>query len=156
MALAALEDVAALDPEAFKTHRHGAGRKAIALDDGILKQLRTLITANNGMMGTKHFGSTSAEAEAYNGQRETAAKKAGREVPPPLTKVGNAERLARKDASRFTPYVQRIADEMDPPKAASLRVRNEGTEDKPACRWAFVIVNTRERKAKETPAATTA
>lgn len=147
MALVALEDVAPVDIEAFKTRRHGAGRKAVVLDDGILKQLTKIVTAAGGLMGTKHFGSTSAEADAYNAQRETAAKKADREVPEPLSKVGNAERLARKDASRFTPYVNRIADDMG--KAASLRVRNEGTEDKPAVRWAFVIVNTRNRQPKD-------
>lgn len=157
MATVALADIAPLDIEAFKTHRHGAGRKPTVLDDGILNKLREVITANGGMMGTKHFSSTSAEADAYNDKRESDAKTADREIPPRLTKVGNAERLARKDAARFTPYVNRIADEMDPPKAASLRVRNEGTEDKPAVRWAFVIVNTRNRSPKdETPAEATA
>lgn len=155
MALAALEDIAPLDVDAFRTRRHGAGRKPTVLDAGILKKLTEVVTAGGGLMGTKHFSSTSAEVDAYNDKRASEAKKAEREAPPVLTKVQNAERLARKDAARFTPYVQNIADSMG--KAASLRVRNEGTEDKPAVRWAFVIVNTRTRTNKDAaPEATTA
>lgn len=151
----ALADVAPVDIEAFKTHRTGTGRKAVELDKGLLARVRDIVMAHGGLMGTKFFTSTQAETDAYNDMRETAAKKAEREIPPRITVEANAARLARKDAARFTRYVEEIGASLtdkagDPaPKAVSLRVRNDGTEDNPQCRWALVLVNHRERAPKE-------
>lgn len=147
-----LQDIMPLDAEAFKTRRHGSGRPQLVLSEELLAKVREVVTANGGMQSANYFTSTSAEADAYNAARDKAAAEAKREAPDHITKVGNAERLARKDAGRFAPYVNAIADELE--KAASLRVRNEGTADKPNCRWAFVLVNHRQRKEKETAAAT--
>lgn len=144
-----LQDIMPLDAEAFKTRRHGSGRPTLVLSPELLSKIREIVTANGGMQSASYFTSTSADADGYNEARDKAAASATppREAPAHLSKVGNAERLARKDAGRFAPYVEAIADELD--KAVSLRVRNDGTEDKPNCRWAFVLVNHRAPKVTE-------
>jgi hypothetical protein len=143
-----LADVMPLDAEAFRTRRTGAGRAATVLAPDLLARIREIVVANQGMQSFKTFTSSKAEAEAYNDQRATAAKKAEKEIPTPLGIVENAIRLARKDAARFSAYVNEVAANLDTPKAVSLRVRNEGTEDHPQARWAFVLVNHRERAPK--------
>jgi hypothetical protein len=152
----ALEDILPLDAAAFKTKRTGAGRAAIALDAVLLERIKAIVVANGGMMGGKFFTSDLNATTAYNDQRATAAKTAGKEAPAPISIEGHATILARKDAARFTPYVESVADNLTDDKgepaskAVSLRVRNEGTGDHPQCRWAFVLVNHRERKADAT------
>jgi type IV secretory pathway TrbL component len=153
----ALADVMPLDAEAFRTKRTGAGRSKTVLDPALLARIAEIVTKNNGMQGAKLFTSTAVETAAYNDNRNTAAKTAGKETPAAITNEANAERLARKDASRFSQYVNEIAATMEPSRAVSLRVVNENRDadthnDNPQMRWAFVLVNHRERKAKETPA----
>ncbi len=143
-----MADVMPLDAAAFATHRTGAGRQATVLAPDLLARIKEIVVANGGMQGFKTFTSSKAEADAYNDLRATAAKKAEKEVPTAIGIVDNALRLARKDASRFTAYVTEVAENLDTPKAVSLRVRNEGTEDHPQARWAFVLVNHRERAPK--------
>lgn len=148
----ALADILPLDAEAFKTRRTGGGRKPIELAPDILAKVREIVTANGGLMGSQFFTATSADTDAYNDKRASDAKSRNAEAPERISKAGNAERLARADASKWAPYVNAVADELE--KAVSLRVRNEGNEDKPNCRWAFVLVNHRERKPKAEATAT--
>ena len=141
----ATAELAPVNMDLFRTTRSGAGRAPTVLDKGLLKTIHEIIEKNGGMQGFKTFTSDTAQTDAYNDARASAAIKAGTETPARITVAAMAEKNARKDAARFTAYANASADSLG--KAASLRVRNEGTEDHPQARWGFVLVSHRAVKA---------
>lgn len=136
----------ASDASLFATKR--TGRTPVEINPKVLAQVTSLLTEHQIVQGQEFYGATKAETEAFNGQRETAAKSAGKEAPTPITVAGMAIRNARSAANLIEPYVQRAVDTSFTDKSYSLRFVNQGTDDNPKVLWAFVLVNKRAPRAK--------
>lgn len=136
-------DFAPLDPSTLPVHRR-PGRTAVELSPTLLARVRETINANGGVIGTRFYTATPAELAAFNDKAATNAKENDKEFAP-LSLVELAERHARKASNAMRPYADAVANENN--KAAGLRLVNDGNEENPQVRWAFVLSNKRARKA---------
>lgn len=134
------------DASLFATHR--AGRTPTVIDPKVLAQVTALLSKDGLVQGQEFYSATKNETDVYNGQRETAAKSASKEVPAAITIGAMAQRNARTAANAILPYVTAAIEKTFVNKSYSLRFVDQGTEDNPRVLWAFVLVNPRQRASK--------
>jgi hypothetical protein len=121
-----------------------AGRAPMAIDPAVMLTVRTILTTPEDIIkGASLFGADAKELAEYNSKGEATAKTNGTSFVPIADVEALAKRFAFNAAGNLRRYVAIIAKEKG--LTVGTRVVNEGTADKPRCRWYLLLTNPRPR-----------
>jgi hypothetical protein len=127
------------------------GRAAVEIDPAVMLTVRSMLkTPEDVIKGTSLFGADAKELAEYNAEKAATAALSGATFVPVADVETLAKRFAFNAAGNIRRYVGIIAKEQG--KTAGTRIVNEGTADKPRCRWYLLLTNPRPR-ATEAPTA---
>lgn len=135
--------------------------KIVELDPKILAQVTDLLSKVGYVQGMTFHEATDNETKVANDKRLSVAKAQGNEPKPPKTIVDMAVAKARAEANTIKPYAERATDTAEEGsslfgKSTTVRFSNQGTDEAPRVLWGIVVVNKRNRAAKEDAPATEA
>jgi hypothetical protein len=121
-----------------------AGRAPLAIDPAVMLTVRTILkTTDDIIKGTSLYGADAKELAEYNAEHVAAATLSGASYVPVADVETLAKRFAFNAAGNLRRYVAIIAKEKG--LTVGTRVVNEGTADKPRCRWYLLLTNPRPR-----------
>jgi hypothetical protein len=121
-----------------------SGRDKIELDAAVMLTVRSMLkTPEDVIKGTSLFGADAKELAEYNAEHVAASALSGTTFVPVTDVETLAKRFAFNAAGNVRRYVAIIAKEQG--KTVGTRIVNEGSADKPRCRWYLLLTNPRPR-----------